>query len=193
MIGRWLMMIVRWLLMISRWLMMIVRWLLMRLADDRWWLSDDCWWLADDCWWLADRSVTSDDITQTSDRHQTMDARTSFIWPINSLSRPLHNRPLRGNHQRRVITPRSTFGLYEKDNARNRTILTKFTYGLNVGHHNIFKVSISAAQNFGMQKYCNILKKDPGFLLLSTGICHFGVPKTRILKLESRATLWAKV
>ena len=42
----------------------------------------------------------------------------------------------------------------------------------------------------GMQKYCNILEKDPGFLLLSTGICHFGVPKTRILKLESRATLW---
>ena len=55
-------------------------------------------------------------------------------------------------HRLRVITPRSTFGLYEKDNARNRTTLTKFTYGLNVGHHNIFKVSISAAQNFGDAK-----------------------------------------
>ena len=52
----------------------------------------------------------------------------------------------------RVITPRSTFGLYEKDNARNRTTLTKLTYSLNVGHHNIFKVSISAAQNFGDAK-----------------------------------------
>ena len=59
-----------------------------------------------------------------------------------------------------VITPKSTFGLYEKDNARNRTALTKFTYSLNIGHHNIFKVSISAAQNFGDVK---ILQKDPFF------------------------------
>ena len=60
----------------------------------------------------------------------------------------------------RVITPRSMVGLYEKDNARNRTTLTKFTYSLNIGHHNIFKVSISAAQSFGDVK---ILQKDPVF------------------------------
>ena len=54
-------------------------------------------------------------------------------------------------------------GLYEKDNARNRTALTKFTYSLNIGHHNIFKVSISAAESFGDVK---ILQKDSGFISL---------------------------
>ena len=77
--------------MIGRWLQRHCWW----LVDDCWWLTVDCWWLAYDCWWLADRSVT--DITHQTDIRQTH-ARTSFIWPINSLSRPLHNRPLRGNN-----------------------------------------------------------------------------------------------
>ena len=43
------------------------------------------------------------DNRQTSDGHQTSDARTSFIWPIDGWSRLVHNRPLRGNYSFTVI------------------------------------------------------------------------------------------
>ena len=49
-------------------------------------------------------SVTSSNLKhQTSDIRQTSDARTSFIWPIDSWSRLVHNRPLRGNKFAKIV------------------------------------------------------------------------------------------